>query len=105
MYHKIYFCLKEAWINTVKLSTVVNAFRCAGIWPVNSDVVRQKVLPSTVYSKSQLAVNEVPDRKEVKCDNPELKVLESVLSSGSLNVDTRKGSMWEMVSYMWYGPS
>ena len=28
---------KEAWINTVKLSTVMNVFRYAGIWPVNSD--------------------------------------------------------------------
>ena len=65
---------KEAWINAVKLSTMVNAFRGAGIWPVNSDVVLKKVLPSTVYS---LATNEVPDKEEVKCDNPSFLATEA----------------------------
>ena len=40
---------KEAWINTVKLSTIVNSFRCAGIWPVNANVCKSKVAPATVY--------------------------------------------------------
>ena len=40
---------KEAWINTVKLSTIVNSFRCAGIWPVNANVYKSKVAPATVY--------------------------------------------------------
>ena len=40
---------KEAWINTVKLSTIVNSFRCAGIWPINANVCKSKVAPATVY--------------------------------------------------------
>ena len=40
---------KEAWINTVKLSTIVNSFQCAGIWPVNANVCKSKVAPATVY--------------------------------------------------------
>ena len=32
---------KEAWLNTVKLSTIV---RCAGIWPVNAMFAKVKLL-------------------------------------------------------------
>ena len=39
---------KEAWINTIKLSTIVNSFRCAGICPVNANVCKSKVAPATV---------------------------------------------------------
>ena len=42
---------KEAWVNTVKLSTIVNSFRCAGIWPVNANVCKRKLGPATLYEK------------------------------------------------------
>lgn len=42
---------KEAWNNTVKLATVINAFCNAGIWPVDpSAICLSKLTPSTVYA-------------------------------------------------------
>ena len=41
---------KEAWESTVKVSTIVNSFRAAGIYPVDFTTIRrEKVAPSTLY--------------------------------------------------------
>ena len=42
---------QEAWVNTVKKSTIVSSFRCAGIWPVNANVCKRKLGPATLYEK------------------------------------------------------
>ena len=49
---------KEAWLNTVKLSTIVNSFRCAGIWPVNPDVRESKVSPAALYHDGDNATDD-----------------------------------------------
>ena len=47
---------KEAWENTVKVSTIVNLFLVAGIYPVDFTAIhREKVIPSTLYRVEEVA--------------------------------------------------
>ena len=55
---------KEAWLNTVKLSTIVNSFRCAGIWPVNPDVHESKVSPAALYHDGDNATDDGAKNEE-----------------------------------------
>ena len=44
---------REAYDNTVKVGTIVNAFRNAGIFPVNFAAIRSsKFTPSSVYKST-----------------------------------------------------
>lgn len=76
---------KEAWVNTVKMSTIVNSFRSSGIWPVNPDAIRvSKLSPSTVYhsdeATKQLSSNNLSSSL---VEGSALGVLESVLSDAT----------------------
>ena len=52
---------KEAWENTVKVSTIVNSFRAAGIYPVDFTAIRrEKVIPSTLYRVEEVASKQIP---------------------------------------------
>ena len=46
---------KEAWQNTVKVSTIENSFRNSGIYPVDFSALRgTKLVPSTMYRFEQV---------------------------------------------------
>jgi len=72
---------KEAWIATVKMSTIVNASHHAGIWPVNPNVCKSKVAPATLYCASEKVGK---DNSKVSDEQSKvhvgLQVLESALS-------------------------
>ena len=83
---------KEAWLNTVKLSTIVNSFRCAGIWPVNPNVCESKVSPAAIYhdsaTRDEGAKNEgcgtTPSNPSTTTEKPSklaMEAMEAALSS------------------------
>ena len=50
---------REAFDQTVKVTTIVNSFRDSGIYPVNFSAIRSsKLSPSSVYSESESKSNE-----------------------------------------------
>ena len=52
---------KEAWENTVKVSTIINSFRAAGIYPISfTAILREKVIPSTMYRVEEVASKQIP---------------------------------------------
>ena len=76
---------KEAWISTVKLSTIVNSFRHAGIWPVSATVPKSKVSPATLYCTDSVPNEKIGGDISGKNDNSRLatQVLESTLPSAT----------------------
>jgi len=58
---------KEAWFNTVKLSTTVISFYCDGIWPVNPDIVHEsKISPTIVYHNEDKPTDEGAKNESAK---------------------------------------
>ena len=75
---------KDAWESTVKMSTIVNSFRFAGIWPVNPDAVREsKMAPAAVYQVCQEDSACKQGTNSVKKESTELimNTIETSLSS------------------------
>ena len=83
---------KVAWENTVKVSTIVNSFRCAGIFPVDFSVIRpEKLAPATVYTTvpapsipegGQVPAHTKPEPAQVK-QTSEVAVVSAPSKSGS----------------------
>lgn len=62
--HEFSHVFREAWISSVKLSTIVNGFQEAGLCPFNPDKVLTdaKVLPSMQYSDKSAATSDRPKK-------------------------------------------
>lgn len=111
---------KEAWLNTVKLSTIVNSFRCAGIWPVNPDIRESKVSPAALYHDRGNTTDESAKNGEsakTSSTNPStstadkpyklaIEVMETTLTTPTRNLRKGmvKGMTWKMMSYTRFEP-
>ncbi len=89
--------LIEAWLNTVKLSTEVNAY-----WNM-----------AMLFDQVKCYRCEISEKKEVTSSEcvgqpiPTAEMLKSILSeeTKSLNTGMRSGLMWVMMNYIQYGPN
>ena len=73
---------REAYDNTVKVGTIVNAFHNAGIFPVNFAAIRSsKFTPSSVY-KSTKVCSEAAEKPDAS-DQLALKTVEGLMASAT----------------------
>ena len=73
---------REAYDNTVKVGTIVNAFRNAGIFPVNFEAIRpSKFTPSSVYNPTKES-GEAAAKPESSCQST-LNAVEELMASAT----------------------
>ena len=64
--YEVYFWLCSRRHGLVKLSTIVNSFCCAGIWPFIPDVRESKISPAALYHDG----DNTTDEATKKCQDP-----------------------------------
>ena len=75
---------RDAFDQTVKVTTIVNSFRDSGIYPVNFGAIRSsKIMPSSVYSSDKPSAK--PDTQDIATQpKMTLESLEKMMSAETI---------------------